>query len=98
MNPHIPRFHTSATYHATKFALLTTGEDNISNAIIKAFKANTKRSDNSIEREMQEAINNIDVAEVYSPPRVGPVAEEVGLVRGASMDLRTVDSEGRPWD
>lgn len=38
------------------------------------------------------------VCEVYSPPRIAPVAEKRGLGPGWSLDLTTCDSEGRPWN
>ena len=38
------------------------------------------------------------VAEIYSPPRVVPVAQKHGLAGGRSLDLQTTDSEGRPWN
>ena len=40
----------------------------------------------------------IDVAEVYSPPRVAQVAREMGLRGGWSLDLTTNDSDGKPCD
>ena len=39
-----------------------------------------------------------DVAEVYSPPRIVPVARRQGKNGGWSLDLTTSDSDGRPWD
>ena len=38
------------------------------------------------------------VCEIYSPPRVVPVAGAAGLPMGWSLDLTTEDSQGRPWD
>ena len=40
----------------------------------------------------------IDVAEVYSPPRVAQVAREMGFRGGWSLDLTTSESGGRQWD
>ena len=39
--------------------------------------------------EVRETGGNPDVTEVYSPPRVIPIAEEMGLKGGSSMDLLT---------
>ena len=38
------------------------------------------------------------VGEVYSPPRVVPIARQRGHPGGWSLDLTTRDSEGRSWD
>ena len=38
------------------------------------------------------------VCEIYSPPRVEPVARKKGFAPGHSLDLTTCDEEGRPWD
>ena len=52
----------------------------------------------SLQRAMYNlTINNIDVAEVYSPERVTRVAEQYGLKPGWSLDLTTTDENGRPW-
>lgn len=40
----------------------------------------------------------MDVAEVYSPPRITTKAKQMGLAAGWSLDLTTVDENGRPWD
>ena len=40
----------------------------------------------------------IQVAEVYSPPRVVEVATSMGLRGGWSLDLTTQDELGNPWD
>ena len=40
----------------------------------------------------------MDVAEVYSRPRVTTMAERCGLSAGWSMDLTTIDENGIPWD
>ena len=36
--------------------------------------------------------------EVYSQPRVVPIAESTGLTPGWSLDIKTCDSAGRPWN
>ena len=38
------------------------------------------------------------VAEVYSPPRVAPIARQKGWAGGWSLDITTRDAQGRPWD
>ena len=41
----------------------------------------------------------VDVSEVYSPPRVVPLAEKCGLSPGFSLDLSILDpDDGKPWD
>jgi len=41
----------------------------------------------------------VDVAEVYSPPRITDVAAEMGISKGWALDLTQVDEDdGRPWD
>ena len=40
----------------------------------------------------------MDIAEVYSPPRVAEMADRTGLVEGWSLDLTTCDEHGEPWD
>ena len=47
---------------------------------------------------MQLVAEEIDVAEIYSPPRVAKRAEELGLKAGWSLDLINHDSDGRAWD
>ena len=44
-------------------------------------------------------VKSPDIIEIFSPPRVVKVAERVcGKLTGLSLDLRTVDEEGRRWD
>eukprot|EP00973_Karenia_brevis_P017222 2365562-Karenia_brevis.AAC.1 len=39
------------------------------------------------------------ISEVYSPPRVAPVAPTVGMKTGFSIDLTEMDpDDGMPWD
>ena len=40
----------------------------------------------------------VDVAEVYSPPRVTAEAARFGLHPGMALDLTTFDENGEPWD
>ena len=46
----------------------------------------------------QMLIASMDVAEVYSPPRVKQLAREMGLRAGWSLELTTQDTDGRAWD
>lgn len=41
---------------------------------------------------------SMDVAEVYSPPRVTSMAQQCGFNAGWSLDLTTTDENGRAWD
>lgn len=43
-------------------------------------------------------VANIDVAEVYSPPKVAQMAREMGLKGGWSLDITTTDTDGQAWD
>ena len=47
---------------------------------------------------MKMLINEIEVAEVSSPPRVAQMARRMGLKAGWSLDLTTCDSDGKAWD
>ena len=38
------------------------------------------------------------ICEVYSPPRIVPIARQNGLGPGWSLDITTMDQEGRPWN
>ena len=47
---------------------------------------------------MAQMREQMDVAEVYSPPRVVEMAKKMGLRAGWSLDFTTTDDEGNPWD
>ena len=47
---------------------------------------------------MELLIANIEVAEVYSPPRVVTMAKTMGLKAGWSLDLTTKEVDGRQWN
>ena len=47
---------------------------------------------------LQMMVNNMDVAEFYSPPRITDMAVKMGLRAGWSMDITTNDTDGRAWD
>ena len=38
------------------------------------------------------------ISEVYSPPRVSIMAEEMGLLGGFALDLTAPGPDGRAWD
>ena len=40
----------------------------------------------------------IEVAEIYSPPRVTETAKKMGLRAGWALDITTSDVDGRAWD
>ena len=40
----------------------------------------------------------MQVAEVYSPPRVAEMANQMGMRGGWSLDLTPCDTDGMPWD
>ena len=43
--------------------------------------------------------SSMDVAEVYSPPRITKKAEELGMKAGWALDLTCMDEDdGKPWD
>lgn len=47
---------------------------------------------------MKNMINELDVAEVYSPPRVVEMARRMGIRAGWSLDITTTDDDGNAWD
>ena len=47
---------------------------------------------------MSMLVDNTQVAEIYSPPRVAKIAKSMGLRAGWSLDLTTQDEDGRNWD
>ena len=42
--------------------------------------------------------SKMEVAEVYSPPRVAAMVAKMGPRQGWSHDLTTTDDDGRQWD
>ena len=74
-----------------------------------ASKANTDRDEEIIEepeakrlRESEHTsmhdVNNIEVCEFYSMPRIAPKAIGKYVNKSASFDINTHDSNGNPWD
>lgn len=47
---------------------------------------------------LQMLIAEVDVAEVYSQPRISSMAQKMGLRAGWGLDLTTNDTDGKPWD
>ena len=47
---------------------------------------------------LKNLIMNVQVAEVYSPPRVTKMAETMGPRAGWALDLTSQDEDGRPWN
>ena len=47
---------------------------------------------------LQLVAGEIDVAEIYSRPRVTQRAKQWGLKPGWSLDITTKDADGEPWD
>ena len=51
-----------------------------------------------LDKHLKLLEGNMDVGELFSPPRVNQVANKFQLRPGWSLDLTTVDEDGRPWD
>jgi hypothetical protein len=49
-------------------------------------------------KKTKKDINGVDVAEVYSPPRMIVAAAKIGLSPGFSMDIATCDENSVKWD
>lgn len=43
-------------------------------------------------------INQMQADEIYSPPRVAEVADDMGMRGGWGLDVTTHDEDGMPWD
>ena len=65
----------------------------------KAFRGNIEAPPGmgEIHSMMQREID-IDVAEIYSPPRAVDMANRMNPSGGWSLDLTTSDEDGNPWD
>ena len=59
-----------------------------------------KKLERDIRRTHRRNFGNatVDVAEIYSPPRMAAMASRLGYTAGFSMDLTTSDENGLPWD
>ena len=76
---------------------------NIKNAIHciqnKMREESLLKIDAQLEQTMaRRLIANMQMADIYSPPRVTQVAREIGLRAGWSLDLTTPDADGKAWD
>ena len=49
-------------------------------------------------RRTMRATGTNEVSEIYSPPRMAEAAAAIGLKGGWSLDLTTVDDDGKCWD
>ena len=60
----------------------------------------TKKVQRDVRRTERRNFGNsrMDVAKVYSPPRVCATARKIGLTAGCSFDLIVNDENGEPWD
>ena len=47
---------------------------------------------------LKSLLAKIEVAEIYSPPRVIAMAQKMGLRSGWALDITTTDVDGRAWD
>ena len=56
------------------------------------------RGGNHRQRRTASQRSKNDVSEIYSPPRMTRIAEELGLKPGFSLDLTVDDEDGQPWD
>ena len=55
-------------------------------------------SDKKHRADMMNMETTVDIAEVFSPPRITAVAQRIGLRSGCNLDLTTHDTDGKPWD
>ena len=67
-----------------------------SNSAIPRYRSKLEHEFNT--RMLQMISEAIDVAEIYSPPRIAERAEKWGLEGGWSLDLTTTDKDGKHWD
>ena len=63
-------------------------------------KQSVKKLERDLRRTQRRNFGNsrVDVAEIYSPPRMAAMASRLGYTPGFSMDLTTLDEDGLPWD
>ena len=52
-------------------------------------KSLSRRSRRSLTQDMEKAMRTAVVSEVYSPPRMGPIAEQKGMEAGTAFDQKT---------
>ncbi len=52
-----------------------------------------------VKREILRQAPGMEVAEIYSPPRITKMANQLGMSGGWALDLTEIDEEdGKPWD
>ena len=65
-------------------------------------RKNDDKSDEPCDKKHRADMMNmgttVDIAEVFSPPRITAVAQRIGLRSGCNHDLTTPDTDGKPWD
>ena len=71
--------------------------------VIATLEENIKRIEENLKEQLTQTVFNhifakMEVAEVYSPPRVTNMARQMGLRAGWALDLTTQDEDGREWD
>ena len=67
-------------------------DENYTRKLMRRFRKTSKHANKDAEQE------TVDVAEAYSPPRMATMAAALGFNPGFSMDLTTVNNEGKPLD
>ena len=83
-------------------ARLTPGVSSSSNwqgaesAMIDSFNSSSRLSHMEVVRRKLGC--KVDVGEIYSPPRVCAMADEMGLRKGFSLDFTTRRANGQRWD
>ena len=55
-------------------------------------------SDKKHRADMMNMETTVDIAEVFSPPRITAVAQRIILRSACNLDLTTHDTDGKPWD
>ena len=75
----------------------------IRNAVYEIQRKERQRQRGSKEGHLNQTMRDLmceqmEVVEVYSPPRIVEMVWKMGLRVGWGLDLITYDEEGRPWD
>ena len=71
----------------------------------ETMKKVAKKQEERMKKRMKEQgdeamMGNVEVVEVYSPPRVVEEARKAGMAtqENSSLDLTTTDYDGKPWN
>ena len=83
----VPLVHALCNREVMK-AMIDDLDESCTRKLTREMKRKQAKSDKS----------GVDVAEVYSPPRMSKVARQLGYSEGFALDLMTNDEEGRPWN